>query len=108
MGARFEVGDRVEVVASEPHRLPKSNFWVGRGGSVTEIEELGVGPAIMVMVDGGYLARFFASELTVVRREAVALPDGSELWMADPGCEHDVQGQWSGVKCVKCGGWFCY
>lgn len=31
-----------------------------------------------------------------------------ELWDADPKCEHDVQAQWSGIKCVKCGGWFCH
>lgn len=30
------------------------------------------------------------------------------LYHALVGCEHDVQPQWSGVECVKCGGWFCY
>lgn len=30
------------------------------------------------------------------------------LYHADPNCEHDVQPQWSGVKCTKCTGWFCY
>lgn len=30
------------------------------------------------------------------------------LYNADPDCDHDVQPQWSGVKCTKCSGWFCY
>ena len=32
-----------------------------------------------------------------------------ELYNADPNCEHNVVPQLSGgVKCTKCGGWFCY
>ena len=32
-----------------------------------------------------------------------------ELYNADPNCEHNVVAQLSGgVKCTKCGGWFCY
>jgi len=30
------------------------------------------------------------------------------LYSADPNCDHDVQTLWSGVKCRKCSGWFCY
>jgi hypothetical protein len=31
------------------------------------------------------------------------------LWKARPSCRHKVQAQPSGgIKCVKCGGWFCY
>lgn len=32
-----------------------------------------------------------------------------ELWDADPTCDHDEQAQpGGGVKCTKCGGWFCF
>lgn len=31
-----------------------------------------------------------------------------ELYNADEDCEHEIETQWSGVKCKKCGGWFCY
>lgn len=31
------------------------------------------------------------------------------LYSARPSCKHKIQGQLSGgVKCVNCGGWFCY
>jgi len=30
------------------------------------------------------------------------------LYDADPDCKHKVEPQWSGVKCSKCNGWFCY
>lgn len=34
---------------------------------------------------------------------------GSELWNADPNCEHNVVcAPGGGVKCTKCLGWFCY
>ena len=29
------------------------------------------------------------------------------LYDADPDCIHDIIPQWSGVKCIKCGGWYC-
>jgi len=32
-----------------------------------------------------------------------------ELWDADPNCEHVLDPNcWSGVKCLKCKGWYCY
>ena len=32
-----------------------------------------------------------------------------ELWDADESCEHDYAPLgWSGVKCTKCGGWYCF
>ena len=39
--------------------------------------------------------------------------DGSnhynELWQCDPNCEHNiVTASGGGIKCTKCGGWFCY
>lgn len=34
-------------------------------------------------------------------------PYTGRLYSADPDCEHEVVGQWSGVKCSKCPGWFC-
>lgn len=31
------------------------------------------------------------------------------LWSARPSCKHKIQAQLSGgVKCINCGGWFCY
>lgn len=29
------------------------------------------------------------------------------LYNADPNCKHEVEMQWSGVKCRKCAGWYC-
>ena len=29
------------------------------------------------------------------------------LYRADPECNHEIQAQWSGIKCIKCGGWYC-
>ena len=31
-----------------------------------------------------------------------------DLLDADPNCQHEIENKWSGVKCKKCGGWFCY
>lgn len=32
-----------------------------------------------------------------------------ELWNADPNCKHRIEcASGGGVRCVKCGGWFCY
>ena len=32
-----------------------------------------------------------------------------ELWGADPDCWHELDPKmWSGIRCVKCKGWFCY
>jgi len=31
-----------------------------------------------------------------------------DLFDADPNCDHDIEVKWSGVKCKKCSGWFCY
>lgn len=33
--------------------------------------------------------------------------NSQELWDADPNCDHDIEVLWIGVKCKKCGGWFC-
>ena len=30
------------------------------------------------------------------------------LYRADPNCKHELKLKWSGIKCRKCGGWFCY
>lgn len=29
------------------------------------------------------------------------------LWSADPNCDHYVYAAWSGVKCIRCPGWYC-
>ena len=31
-----------------------------------------------------------------------------ELLEADPNCDHKIINLWSGIKCKKCNGWFCY
>ena len=31
-----------------------------------------------------------------------------ELFDADPSCKHELVNKWSGIKCKKCKGWFCY
>lgn len=33
--------------------------------------------------------------------------NGEELYNANPECEHEVISLHSGVRCHKCGGWFC-
>lgn len=30
-----------------------------------------------------------------------------ELWDGDPNCKHNIISLWNGVKCTKCGGWYC-
>lgn len=31
------------------------------------------------------------------------------LWNALVGCDHDIKcAPGGGIKCIKCGGWFCY
>lgn len=32
----------------------------------------------------------------------------SELFNRTPGCDGEIVTLWSGVKCNKCGGWFCF
>ena len=40
-----------------------------------------------------------------IKRETVTLPDGGELWNADPNCEHEViHPTGGGIQCKKCGG----
>lgn len=29
------------------------------------------------------------------------------LYNASPSCNHKIQAQWSGIKCLVCGGWYC-
>ncbi len=49
------------------------------------------------------------SEVTLVERK---MEDGRVqeelLYNADPDCDHEIVELDSGVKCVKCTGWFCY
>lgn len=30
------------------------------------------------------------------------------LFNADQNCQHVIEELWSGIKCKKCSGWFCY
>ena len=35
--------------------------------------------------------------------------ENEELWDADPKCDHEIiDPPGGGIKCIKCGGWFCY
>jgi hypothetical protein len=34
--------------------------------------------------------------------------DCETLFNADPECDHEIETLWSGIKCKKCAGWFCY
>lgn len=34
--------------------------------------------------------------------------DEDVLYDADPNCIHEIKNLWSGIKCKKCKGWFCY
>ena len=29
------------------------------------------------------------------------------LYDADPNCKHYIEPQWSGIKCIRCNGWYC-
>lgn len=29
------------------------------------------------------------------------------LYSADPNCDHEIEPQWSGIKCIHCNGWYC-
>lgn len=31
-----------------------------------------------------------------------------ELYDADTTCKHDIEQLWSGIRCRKCHGWFCF
>ena len=55
-------------------------------------------------------ARKIAKAKVKNRAEMVKyLENGGTLYSADPDCEHEMdQRNFSGVKCSKCSGWFCY
>ena len=43
----------------------------------------------------------------------IKLEDGTVidvmLYDADPNCDHEEDPKcWSGIRCIKCGGWDCY
>lgn len=43
------------------------------------------------------------------RKKKQKRAEKEELWDADPKCRHKiVDAPGGGVKCTKCGGWFCY
>lgn len=44
-----------------------------------------------------------------MKTETWSSEDGKTvLWGAEVGCEHEIQlANGGGIKCVKCGGWFC-
>lgn len=46
--------------------------------------------------------------VTVRYVEGTKYPGDTQiLYHAKPSCKHMIQAQWSGIKCVKCGGWYC-
>ncbi len=51
---------------------------------------------------------------TVTFTEVITLRNGSKvkarhtLWHADPDCAHKLDPNcWSGIRCLKCPGWYC-
>ena len=30
------------------------------------------------------------------------------LYEADPNCKHSIIGDWNGLRCTNCSGWYCY
>lgn len=43
-----------------------------------------------------------------VSKQTVILDNGEVLYDADPNCKHEYDPYcYSGVRCLKCGGWFC-
>lgn len=97
-----------------------TKFYVSNGGWSGEIIEVN-GVKHMLVVDTGK-----AYNLTTRNDEDCMLDIATEqdrqrehdeywngvdsegvLYGADANCYHQVEAQWSGVKCVKCGGWYC-
>lgn len=35
-------------------------------------------------------------------------PTKTQLFNADPNCQHEIVQLWSGIKCKHCSGWFCW
>jgi len=59
--------------------------------------------------DGLQKARTRAANKVKARAAMVEYLKDGALYSADPDCEHEMDMQnFSGVKCSKCGGWFCY
>lgn len=52
--------------------------------------------------------REFTHYVNAVWAESKATRKHVDLYDADPNCEHDIETLWSGVRCKKCRGWFCY
>ena len=45
---------------------------------------------------------------TEAEAEDKAKESSEVLYDADPDCDHEIVTLWSGIKCSKCPGWFCY
>ena len=57
--------------------------------------------------DAGTYKEWFCSEKCAAAAEPPLKTE--ELFGADPNCNHEEdENCWSGVRCKKCGGWFCY
>ena len=70
-------------------------------GPVYEQEATTMTPQVIPVVQTG-------DRVPVDSNHSVPPDPSSYLFDADPDCEHDVVALWSGVKCSKCPGWFCY
>jgi hypothetical protein len=58
--------------------------------------------AASILADEGFCECETIEEMEVNRLLA------QDLFDADPDCDHEIENKWSGVKCKKCKGWFCY
>lgn len=46
---------------------------------------------------------------TVICKECYDNSKFNELYNADENCKHEIiHASGGGIKCIKCGGWFCY
>ena len=61
--------------------------------------------SIIMYEDGTTLVR--EGMTTFLKKDGTTYED--VLWHYDPACLHELDpNNWSGIKCMKCGGWFCY
>ncbi len=62
-------------------------------------------------IEDTYHIRPFPTHYITIKSPELPEPyeyyDG-ELYNADPNCKHVLDPNYSGVRCLKCSGWFCY
>lgn len=112
----------VEFIKEKRYTVPSPIRLVGQGlGSVAQVTVTNVSLfenalkpkdncALVLKMEGlsPERARTILEVLgAVVLKTARSLEPGEVLYGADPNCVHEIEAQCSGIKCVKCGGWYC-